>query len=190
MKTIIRTVILISLCLLFSCSSFADPKVALVRKMYDSLSKGDTNGYMDTILPENRTNQNPLGLFNALSLSLSYGPVGVNISDLTSFSISDLKVKTLSSTNDNAVVQAEGNLRYPLLTIEMYFCDTHDLRKVNGQWYVDVYAPEKQARVEQLLAAKQGAIMNSFAGVSEDDLAGMISAYMNTIQQAADLCDH
>jgi hypothetical protein len=173
-----------------SCSLFQDPKITLVRKMYNSLAKGDANGYLDTILPQDRTMPNPLGLLSAIHLSFSYGPFGLDLSQLTKFSINDLKVKIIYSTDDYAIVQAEGGLRYPLLITEIQFCDTHDLRKVNGRWYVDVLAPEKQARVENILAQKQGVIQNELSGASDQELFGMISSYMNAMQQIVDLCEH
>ena len=73
--------------------------------MYDALSKNDRDAYMDAILPENRQRGGyPLGLLDAFSFLI--GPVRLEPSKLTGFTVKDLKVDLVSSRDDYALVQA------------------------------------------------------------------------------------
>lgn len=165
------------------CGSAGTPPERVVRRMYTALSEGDMDAYMDTILPENRRQPNILGLLNVLSVGI--GPIGVDLGELTDISIKDLKVTQLQATDGYALVQSEGNLRYPAFTMELQFCDQHDVRRASdGNWYVDVYAPERTQRLERVLNVRQ------------EELSGMMnggndwwSSLIPGIERALDLCE-
>ncbi len=150
-----------------------NPAEKVVEDMYNALTRGDMNAYMDTILPENRRMPNPWGALGAMSVSA--GPVGFDIGKLIQMAIRDLRVSTVRASGDYALVKAEGYLRLPALSIEVHFCDEHDVRRRDGHWYVDVFASERQARLQeyqrQLLADLQ-TMPSSSSGDPFSDLLG------------------
>lgn len=165
--------------------------------MYAALSDGDMDAYMDTILPENRRQPNPMGLLNAVSLGFGAGGfnLGIDLSTLMDVSVQNLTLTTLQSRNDYALVQAKGSIRYSLLMMELNFCDQHDVRKRGSEWYVDVYAPERQARLERVLDKRQGELQAMAAsappetGVLETDLMNALGLLGPGMEVVLDLCE-
>lgn len=189
-----------ALCLLFvmsGCSAGPNGATKTVEKMYAALSDGDMDAYMDTILPENRRQPNPLGLLNAVSLGFGAGgfSLGFDLSALMNVSVQNLTLTTLQSQNDYALIQAKGSFRYSLLMMELNFCDQHDVRKRAGAWYVDVYAPERQTRLERVLAKRQqqlaamAAAAPAETGVLETDLMNALGMLGPGMEVALDLCE-
>lgn len=169
------------------------PAEKVVDRMYKALSKGDMSGYMDTILPQNRQQLNPFGLLSAMSFSV--GPVGFDVSKLMAVSIRDLKLKTLSLKDNYALIQAEGYVRYPVFMMEVRFCDQHDVRLQDGEWYVDVYAPERAERLERILGIRQQELeamarnAPPASGQPEDELLTALGMLGPSMEKALNLCD-
>jgi len=169
------------------------PAEKVVEEMYRAFSRGDMDGYMDTILPQNRRQPNPFGLLNAMSFSI--GPVGFDVSKIMAVSIRDLKLKMLKVKDDYALVQAEGYVRYPIIMMEVRFCDQHDVRLQDGRWYVDVYAPERAQRLEKVLGIRQQELANMALNVHRatgrpgDELSTAVSIFGSMMEKTLDLCD-
>ncbi len=166
-----------------------DPAEKVVLKMYEAISEGDTNAYMDTILPTNRRQPNLLGLVNAISIGI--GPVGVDLSKLTAVTISDLDVSIIRSNETYALVQATGKIRYPILMLEVEFCDQHDVRLYSdGKWYVDVYAPERAERLEKILNIRQQELLEmANNSSSQAELNLLRGGFATGLETALDLCE-
>lgn len=165
----------------------------VVRKMYVALATGDQDAYMDTILPANRRVLNPMNLVPALSVGGNVGVFGaeIDIGKLMKFSFKELNVRTVRSSSDYALVEARGIVRYPALGMEFNFCDQHDVRKENGHWYVDIYAPERQERVSRLLEKRQKEILSNPptpSGDMNDPIGLIFSGIGQGMEQALDLC--
>lgn len=181
---ILFIIVVSSLCGCSLLTAFEDPKVAVVRKMYDSYSNGDMNAYIDTQLPENLTQPNYSGAITALSLSV--GPVGLDFSKLLKVTIGNLTLKIVSSTDDYALVQAQGSIRLVAFLVQYKFCDQHDVRKVDGNWYIDANAPERTVRIQR--------IMNSgrFSGMDINNPSSVQSYYQQyaqNMEQMLNLCE-
>jgi len=182
LKAVLTAVVLV--CLLNSCSLFEDARTAVVHKMYDAVASGDMNAYMDTQTPDSFTQPSMYGALSALSLSV--GPVGLDFSKLMKVGIGNLKLTIVSSTDDYAVVQAEGQIRIVAFLVQYNFCDQHDVRKINGKWYVDPNAPERTARIQR--------IMNSgrFNGLNMNDPSDFQSywqQYSQMMNNVLNLCE-
>jgi len=174
--------------LISSCQVIGHPAERQVKKMYAALSDGDTYAYMDTILPENRRQPNILGLLNAISIGI--GPVRADISKIASVNISDLRVSMLYSNETYALVQAEGNVRYSILMMEIPFCDQHDVRlHSDGNWYVDVYAPERFERLERILNIREQELMEMYDGSSGYNEYDIFGELFTGMEQALNLCE-
>jgi hypothetical protein len=163
------------------------PAEKVVADMYDALVRSDMNAYMDAILPENRRVPNPWGALGALRVTA--GPVGLDIGKLTQLALRDLRTSMVNASGDYALVKAEGYLRLPALSLEVRFCDEHDVRLRDGRWYVDVFAPERTARVQryqqQLLADLQNAPTSSSGDVFTDMLGALSGPQL---ERAANFC--
>ncbi len=185
-----RVALMLLVLLLNACASAtAHPAQAVVKRMYDALSAGNSDAYMDTILPENRQ-QGSLapGFLSAFSFGL--GPINIAPSKLTSFSVKNLKVDLLSSTKDYALVRARGKVRYPIMAMELNFCDEHDVRlAADGKWYVDIYAPERAARMQRIQARLLQELAQTPGAGGEEDLLGMLKDIGPTMEKALNLCE-
>lgn len=160
----------------------------VVQDMYDALSDGDHDAYMDTLLPSNRQSPNLIGILSAVSISV--GPIGLDLGALTQVSIKELEVKTLSKTDDYALVEARGLIRNPILGFEFPFCDQHDVRLSGGSWYVDMLALERQARLEIILQAREQELQELLEGSqSQQQLSGNpFAQFSDEMAKALDLC--
>ena len=166
------------------------PAEETVETMYATLSAGDNEAYIDTILPENRRRPNPLGLLEGLSLVA--GPAMLDIGPLVDFTFTDVQATLVREEDGYALVQAEGYVRFPALTWELPFCDQHDVRQQGGAWYVDVYAPERLARLERIGQFRLELLDNpdlwSDLG-SGDGLAGLLNGLDLAMEMALNLCE-
>ena len=167
----------------------AHPAQDVVRRMYDALSKGDRDAYMDAILPENRQQGGyPLGVLDAFSFGI--GPLNVDPSKLMSFTVKDLKVDLVSSRDDYALVQARGKVRYPIIAMELNFCDQHDVRRSqDGNWYVDIYASERTERLQRVQAKRQQELAQSPDGSGGADPFSLLKELGPMMEKALDLCE-
>jgi len=168
-----------------SCANQSSPE-GTVKLMYKSISENDTDTYIDTILPENRLQPNIFGLMSAISISMGF--VSIDLAKITDISIKDLKVSTIEKRENYALVRAEGKIRYPILALELRFCDQHDVRYLNddGKWYVDMYAPERVARLEKILGIKQQELQAMSANPSLQ--ANFLGSYMASLESVLNLC--
>lgn len=168
----------------------------VVTKMYQALTGGDSDAYLDTILPANRRVVNPINLLPALSIRPGLvGGVGINmdLGELMKVSVKEVNVKILEPGADYVLVQTRGKVRYPALGRELDFCDMHDVRHVDGQWYVDIYAPERQQRVDRILEKRQRQILEgsgqAASATGDDPLLSLFSGIGAGMEQVLNLCD-
>ena len=178
--------VLLLIATLTSCVNPKSPERVVIL-MYKSISENDENAYIETMLPENRFLPNIFGLMSAVSLISDI--VEVDISRFTKISIKNLQVKVIKKYKNYALVQAEGKIRYPLLALELQFCDQHDVRYLeeDGNWYVDMYAPERIARLEKILAIKQQELQAMVNNPSFD--AGFWGSYIASLKNILNLCN-
>lgn len=164
------------------------PAEPVVENMYAALAANDMDAFMDTMLPANRRQPNPFMLIRGLVIG--YGPVGIDLAQLTDISIPEVEVRVIQAGDGYALVQAEGYVRYPSLLLELPFCDQHDARLEDGQWYVDVYAPEREARLSRLMEQRAQALQNQDWAVEEpEDLAGVLQILGEGMGMALNTCD-
>lgn len=165
------------------------PAQDAVRRMYDALSKNDRDAYMDAILPENRQRGGyPLGLLDAFSFLI--GPVRLEPSKLTGFTVKNLKVDLVSSRDDYALVRASGKVRYPIIALELNFCDQHDVRRSeDGNWYVDIYASERAERLQRIQARLQQELAQTPSGSGGADPFSLLQNLGPMMEKALDLCE-
>lgn len=178
------------LVILSACASArTNPAQGVVRRMYDALSKGDRDAYMDAILPENRQRGGyPLGLLDAFSFGI--GPLNLDPSKLMNFTVKNLKVDLISSRDDYALVQASGMVRYPIIAMELNFCDQHDVRRIqDGNWYVDIYASERAERLQRIQAKRQQELAQTPSGSGGLDPFSMLKDLGPMMEKALDLCE-
>ena len=184
-----------------ACSSPGEEAKKPVEQMYKAMATRDMNAYMDTILPENRSRPNPLSLLSilgALVPDLGIGDFNLDLGGLlgniAQVSIQDLKLTVEEERDGYVLVRAEGRMRYPGLFFETAFCDEHDVRQVEGKWYVDVFAPEREARLQAILGSLQqelGALATaapSLTGNLEIDLLLTLRQFSEGAGVALDLC--
>jgi len=178
-------VVVLSAC----ASARTHPAQDVVRRMYDALSKNDRDAYMDAILPENRQRGGyPLGLLDAFSFLI--GPVRLEPSKLTGFTVKNLKVDLVSSRDDYALVRASGKVRYPIIALELNFCDQHDVRRSeDGNWYVDIYASERAERLQRIQARLQQELAQTPSGSGGADPFSLLQNLGPMMEKALDLCE-
>lgn len=183
--TAVFLVLLMSLAAMASCSALdrRHPAVKVVEAMYAATSEGDMNAYMDAMLPENRRQPNPFGLLTALEFNI--GPVGLDM-EPGSFTFSDVTYSVLHSTDEYALVQAEGMARVTLLLWELPFCDQHDVRLVGERWYVDAYAPEREERLRQVMAERQESLQDG--GLPGRDINDLFGGLTEVAKIVLNLC--
>lgn len=178
--------------LLAACGGGSDtrhPAERVVAGYYIGVARGDTDAVMDAVEPADRnlTGMGFLKLLDALSLSL--GPLGIDLGALTDMSIKDLDLELLSSTTDYALVRAAGNIRYLTLGMEVPFCDTHDVRRGgDGAWYMDLDAAERLARLERILPLRE-AELNALMASSGQSLTGIFDTMSDSMAISLNLCE-
>lgn len=172
-----------------SGSDARHPAEQVVARYYVGVARGDTDAVMDAVEPADR-NMTGIGLMNLLdALSLSVGPLGIDLGALTAFNINDLRLDLVQESGDYALVRAAGNIRYLTLGIEVPFCDMHDVRRAgDGEWYVDLDAAERMARLEQILPQREADLMALMASSSES-ITGMFGAMTDSMAIALNLCE-
>ena len=183
--------------MLAGCGGSAPEKV--VAQMYEALEEGDANAYMDTLLPENRSMPDLDGVLAMLlgGVGLSAGPVGVDLGGLLSPNFQNMEFKTVSKDGQHAVVEARGVMR--MMMMEFSFCDTHDLTREGGRWYIDKFHPARQPRLERLLERNQERLMaqvgtaaaqtDSLDDITPEDIMGLFSTYGDAMEIMLDLCE-
>lgn len=199
MKSIILTLLAFHIFILSGC--FKDDPTQkpefLVREMYDALSASDMDRYMDTIHPDNRQQPNPLGLLSALSVGIGggVGPFSLSLdsSSLLHVTFRELNIHASAENEQHIIVEAKGKIRYPILLVEMEFCEQHDVVWYENRWYIDIYHPAKLARLNQLFAAKRAKLqqqadeMPHFTTM-EEELVYTFSSLMPLMESQLDLC--
>lgn len=165
------------------------PAERTVAGYYIGVARGDTDAVMDAVEPADR-NLTGMGLLNLLdALSLSLGPVGIDLGTLTEFTISGLKLELLDESADYALVRAAGNIRYRTLGLEVPFCDTHDVRRAgDGHWYMDLNAAERLARIERILPLRE-AELNALTASSGESLTGIFDVMTASMAIGMNLCE-
>lgn len=165
------------------------PAERVVAGYYIGVSRQDTDAVMDAVEPADR-NLTGMGLLNLLdALSLSLGPVGVDLGALTEFSIRDLDLELLSASADYALVRASGNIRYQTLGMDVPFCDTHDVRRGgDGAWLMDLNAAERLARLERILPLRE-AELNALMAASGDSISGAFGAMTDSMAIGLNMCE-
>lgn len=193
MRTIyVRVVLGLFALILVACSGGSDtrhPAERVVARYYIGVARGDTDVVMDAVEPADR-NLIGMGLLNLLdALSLSLGPLGIDLGALTEFSFKGLKLELLAESSDYALVRAAGNIRYLTLGLEVPFCDTHDVRRGgDGQWYMDIDAAERLARLERILPLRE-AELNALIASSSQSITGVFDMMTESMAIGMNLCE-
>lgn len=181
--------LLLFCCLAVTACGGGHPAVDVVQRYYEAFSAGDNSALMDTIAPDDR-NKTGMGLVNLLeSLSFSLGGIGVDIGSLASYSVSNMEYELVSENNDYALVRAEGDFRNTAMGIEAPLCDLHDVRRdSDGNWYIDIDAPERTPRLASIQAAQQEKLMELLNSPS-DPSAGLFGDMAETIGIFTNMCE-
>lgn len=197
MQVKLGLLLLILAATLTGCGGGKPEKV--VEQMYQALQEGDSDAYMDTLLPENRSMPDLDGVLGTLlgSVGMSAGPVGVNLGGLLRPTFKNLEIRTVSKDGDHAVVEARGAMR--MMMMEFPFCETHDLTREGGRWYIDKFHPARSMRLERLatrnrerLLAQEGTAssdVDSLDAMTLDDIAGLFSTFGNDAEIMLDMCE-
>ncbi|RIK19879.1 MAG: hypothetical protein DCC51_08250 [Anaerolineae bacterium] len=183
--------LIVLLLLLAACSggNKRHPAEMVVARYYAGFSKQDTDIVMDAVEPADRhlTGMGFLNLLNALSVDVGF--IGIDLGELTQMSIRDLDLELVSQTTDYALVRAGGKFRYLALGLEVPFCDLHDVRRAgDGNWYIDLDAAERMARLEHLLPQREAQIM-ALAETSDDSISNMMGMMTDSMAIAMNLCE-
>lgn len=186
------------LVILLTAGCGSEPPEAVVARMYNAINEGDSDAYLDTLLPSTRKRPDLGGIILSLAagMSLSAGPVGFDIGGMLVPKTGDMQFRVMSQDGDYAVVEARGLVR--MMMMEFKFCDTHDVIRVGGRWYVDATHPARVQRVSRYsdrnaktLQAQGYSIQNP-----EDPLADPLAwldqlfmLYGTAMEIVTDLCD-
>ena len=165
----------------------------IVEQMYEALQEGDSDAYMDTLLPSNRNQPDLDGVLGSLLGGLSFGAggIGLDLGGLLTPSFSDMTYKTVAMDKTHAVVQARGAMR--MLMMEYRFCETHDLTKEGSKWYINKFHEERQERIKELVIRNQqrfesgGATLNGQDPLQ--DLAGLFQGFGQAAEVMLDMCE-
>ncbi len=164
------------------------PAERVVANYYVALNDGDSDALMDAVEPADR-NVMTTGLMSLLdALSLSIGPLGLDLGQLTDVSIRDLRLDVESEAADYALVQAAGVVRYPAVGTEVPFCFMHDVRRSSDAWYIDLDGPENVERLARILPARQ-AELEALAAASGDSLAAAFDMMNASMAIAMNQCE-
>ncbi|HMT21712.1 MAG TPA: hypothetical protein PKE20_10805 [Promineifilum sp.] len=165
------------------------PAERVVAGYYIGVARGDTDAVMDAVEPADR-NLTGMGLLNLLdALSLSLGPLGIDLGALTEFTFKDLNLELLAESSDYALVRATGNIRYLTLGMEVPFCDTHDVRRGgDGSWYMDINAAERLARLERILPLRE-AELNALMASGGQSITGVFDVMADSMAIGMNLCE-
>ena len=192
MRTWIVFFLCLSVLILASCGGGNPEKV--VEQMYAALQEGDTDGYMDTLLPSTRNMPDLDGVLGSLLGGLSFGAggFGFDLGGLLSPTFNDMEYTTVSKDGSHAVVQARGRMR--MMMMEYRFCDTHDLTKESGKWYVNKFHEDRQKRIEDLVIRNQQRFESSGAALNAgedplEDLASLFQGFGQAAEVMLDMCE-
>ena len=164
------------------------PAERVVANYYVALNDGDSDALMDAVEPADRNVMTTglMGLLDALSVSI--GPLGIDLGQLTDVRIRDLRLDVTSEATDYALVRAAGVVRYPALGTEVPFCFLHDVRREGDAWYIDLDGPENAQRLERILPARQ-AELEVLASSSDDSLAAAFDVINQSMAIAMNQCE-
>lgn len=189
----VAMLVMLLLVTLGACGSRRNPEI-VVEQMYTALAEADQDTYLETLLPANRNRPDLDGVLAVLlgDVGLSAGGVGVGLGGLLAPTFADMEYNTVSEGNGHAVVQARGSMR--MLMMEYPFCDTHDLVRSGGQWYIDKFHGARQPRLERLLERNQARLASQGFDTpqSDDPLAelGMLfNAFGDSTAIMLDMCE-
>lgn len=128
---------------------------AQVRAMYEAMNENNTDAFMDSILPSSRSRFSLDALRMLGEESIEEGSATwqvVAAGKLLNLTRRIDEFGAVPQADGSMLVKASGKLRYSAMGLEVDFCDLHEVRSEDGQWYVDFYAPEHEARVAAALA--------------------------------------
>ena len=164
------------------------PAERVVANYYVALNDGDSDALMDAVEPADRNVMTTglMGLLDALSVSI--GPLGIDLGQLTEVSIRDLRLDVESEAADYALVRAAGVIRYPALGTEVPFCFMHDVRRGGDAWYIDLDGPENAERLARILPARQ-AEAAALAANSGDSLGAAFNVMSESMAIAMNQCE-
>lgn len=196
-KTLLITALLLPL--ITGCGARPNSPSGAIERMYDAISERNLDDYMSALRPANRRQPNIVGLLAAISVvGVEYGPVTVEFDSLLQTPIHDVQTRIVYQTSDYALVQARGNIRMPILLMEVPFCEEHDVVRENGEWYVDIYHPNRNQRTEQLLARLENNLASHLTSNSQSnqgssgdlftELNSMLGAFGQGMELGLDQC--
>ncbi len=133
--------------------SFANSPEGAVRAMLNTIEQQDANRYLDAIDPMLRAEPNYFfkdALIKGIQSYLGLQGVG----DLSRVAFREVELKTRSSSDNLAVVDASGKVRNLAVATETAFAGEFYVRRVDGIWYVSDPGTVAPSTVE----APQGAV--------------------------------
>jgi hypothetical protein len=120
----------------------------------------DSVAYLQTISPISRSKIKPENVFRSLIVSMNiraYGPVSIDLSSILTARYYDVTVQGEFQQDGYVIVRANGWVNL-LNSFSLETCDLWDVRRYeDGQWLVDVEAPERQLRIERIVRARLAA---------------------------------
>lgn len=179
--------------MLAGCGSGRAPE-RVVERMFTALEEGDHDAYLDTLLPANRVRPDLDGVIAVLlgGVGIGAGPVSVDVGGLLAPSFADMEYRTVAGDRGHVVVQARGNMR--VLMMEYPFCESFDVVRSSGNWYIDKFHQDRQARIERLIVRNEARLTQQGMQFPESgdpltDLGNLFNAFGAGATVALDMCE-
>lgn len=173
------TIIIVLGVISLGCTPANSPEGVVIRMVKAQIS-GDSEKYLETILPAQRVfpTLNLISILDSLSVKLSV--VSVDLGQLTKIEIKDIKADTIVQLDDYALVQIRGKVQYDILNMEVPYCDEYDVVKEDNKWYVSPYDERRIQRINELVPIREAEINQL------DD----ITALGRSLELILDMCTH
>jgi len=169
--------------LLTSCanplSSFAPGPELVVRTKYDALSQKNLDAYVSTVLPAQRTQIAAMNVMAGVLTSafIAVDPLDMNMGGWmdslagASFEYQDMRYEVIEQTSNYALVKAKGTLSIGSLA-NFSYCMYQDVRNIDGTWYNDELAPQKQQRLQVIMESRMQELNQVAQSTGVDPLFG------------------
>ena len=121
--------------------------------MYAAISSNDQASYMNTISPNSRSVFKWGNVVRSVIISSNFSAFGfgVDFGELLGTSYGAVTATGSMQPDGHVVVRAAGWASFFNYTVSYPMCDLWDVRRyADGQWLVDVEAPERQQRLAAL----------------------------------------
>lgn len=128
----------------------------VVQKMYDAMTSGVETDYMDAIAPASREKIRLENIARGLLEHVQFEWYGAQLAlgDLTDVDYRKMNYSGELLASDHVVVTAAGDIWIDTTKNQYEVCDMWDVHPYNGEWLVDVDAPERIERHQHIAAAR------------------------------------